>query len=42
MHKKGNIVTFLRLRQIGFIMPFFRNRIVILSRPPHIFDDCLE
>ena len=31
--KKTNIIFFLRLRSLGRIMPYFRNKIVILSRP---------
>ncbi len=33
MKKESNIIIFLRLRSLGCIMPFFRNKIIILSRP---------
>ena len=31
--KEENIITYLRLREIGSVLPHFRNRIIILSRP---------
>jgi hypothetical protein len=37
MKKKTNIIYFLRLRALGKIMPFFKDKIVVLSRPH--FDD---
>ena len=31
--KETNIIFFLRLRSLGRIMPYFKNKIVVLSRP---------
>ena len=31
--KETNIIFFLRLRRLGCVMPYFRNKIVVLSRP---------
>jgi len=31
--KETNIVYYLQLRSIGKVMPYFRNKIVILARP---------
>lgn len=33
MKNESNIIIFLRLRSLGCVMPFFRNKIIILSRP---------
>ncbi len=33
MKKESNIIIFLRLRSLGCVMPYFRNKIVVLSRP---------
>ena len=33
MKKRTNIIYFLQLRAIDKIMPFFKNKIVVLSRP---------
>lgn len=33
MKKRSNIIYFLQLRAIGRIMPFFKDKIVVLSRP---------
>ena len=33
MKKESNIIIYLRLRSLGYVMPFFRNKIIILSRP---------
>jgi len=31
--KETNIIYFLQLRSIGKVMPYFRNKIVVLARP---------
>ena len=36
--KEENIITYLRLRELGSVLPYFRNRIIILSRPTFDFD----
>ena len=33
MKRETNIIFFLRLRSLGCVMPYFRNKIVVLSRP---------
>ena len=33
MKKGSNIIIFLKLRRLGCVMPFFRNKIIVLSRP---------
>lgn len=33
MKTESNIIIFLRLRSLGCIMPYFYNKIIILSRP---------
>ncbi len=33
MKKESNIIIFLRLRSLGCVMPFFHNKIIVLSRP---------
>ena len=33
MKKESNIIIFLRLRSLGCVLPYFRNKIVVLSRP---------
>ena len=33
MKKETNIIFFLRLRSLGCVMPYFRNKYVVLSRP---------
>ena len=31
--KETNIIFFLKLRSLGCVMPYFRNKMVVLSRP---------
>ena len=33
MKNGSNIIIFLRLRSLCCVMPFFRNKIIVLSRP---------
>jgi hypothetical protein len=33
MKKESNIIIYLRLRSLGCIMPYFRDKIIVLSRP---------
>ena len=31
--KESNIIIYLRLREIGYVFPYFRNKYIVLSRP---------
>ena len=31
--KESSIIIYLRLRSLGCVMPFFRNKFIVLSRP---------